>query len=154
MIITMLKMTYFSEEKPMNKIKLYDIIDALETSNGMEDIEQFYDTRSGQIELYSPDYEFEITEEELEENYEYYISLPSKFDINEYSIMQDFINQIDNDEIQDQLDNAIHGRGAFRMFKDTLHMLKIEQSWYEYRDIAYKNIAIDWCKKNNISYVE
>lgn len=138
----------------MEKIKLCDVIEALETSNGMEDIEQFYDTRNGQIELYSPDYDFGISEDDLEENYEYYISLPSKYDIDEYSIMQNFINQIEDEKIQDQLDNAIHGRGAFRMFKDTLLRLKIEQSWYEFRDNAYKKIAINWCEENDIPFIE
>ncbi|MDQ2087744.1 UPF0158 family protein [Herbivorax sp. ANBcel31] len=53
-------------------------------------------------------------------NWNNYISLPSKFDINEYKIMESFCCFIDNEKISNVLQSAIQGRGAFRRFKDTI----------------------------------
>jgi len=41
--------------------------------------------------------------------------LPSKFDVHEWSIMQDFALSMEPGEIRDDLLNAIHGAGAFRI---------------------------------------
>ena len=47
---------------------------------------------------------------------------------------------------------AIHGRGAFRMFKDTLYRHKMEKSWFAYRTAALEQIARDWCEKHRLSW--
>lgn len=44
------------------------------------------------------------------------------------------------------------GKGAFRRFKDTVQRYGIENRWYSYREEVLKNIAINWCENNNISY--
>ena len=40
---------------------------------------------------------------------------------------------------------SIKNKGAFRRFG-------IEDYWYQYRDEAIKQIAIDWCNKNGIAF--
>ncbi|MBN2403327.1 MAG: hypothetical protein JXN64_13145, partial [Spirochaetes bacterium] len=81
-----------------------------------------------------------------------FLSLPNKYDIHEYSIMEDFCYSIENEEIQDKLLNKIRGSGAFRRFKDAVHELKIEDSWYNFRYEKLKQIAIEWLEENNIKY--
>jgi hypothetical protein len=81
-----------------------------------------------------------------------YRELPSKFDIHEYSIMERFCYTVEDDELSRRLLNSIRGRGAFRYFKDTIHEYGIEQDWYEYREQAFKEIAIDWLERNKIAY--
>ncbi len=81
-----------------------------------------------------------------------YIVLPNKFDINEYQIMEEFCEQIENPRIREHLFNTINGRGAFRRFKDTIIDYNIENKWYQFREQAYQKIAIEWCKENNIEY--
>src|SRR5919204_3166081 len=49
---------------------------------------------------------------------DHYLPLPTKFEINEYRIMERFCLSVDDDDIRDDLCNAIRGRGAFRRFKD------------------------------------
>ena len=46
-----------------------------------------------------------------------FIRIPSQYDINEYSIMEDFIETLP-ENIQGEFYIAINGRGAFRRFKD------------------------------------
>lgn len=88
------------------------------------------------------------------ENYDDYIKLPSKYDVNEYNIMEDFCFSITDQRKQDILLKAITGKGAFRRFKDNIIEFKIESDWYSYRHERVKQIAINWCKENNINYLE
>lgn len=78
--------------------------------------------------------------------------LPDKFDIHEWSIMEEFARSVGTDRIRDELERAIHGKGAFRYFKDTLHRHRIQQDWYDFRAAALRQIAIDWCEGNQIEW--
>ena len=80
------------------------------------------------------------------------IILPTQYEINEYQIMVDFIDKIDNDEIRNQLERLIQGKGAFRRFKDYCIEIGIIKKWYDYRNEIYKEIAIKWCKCNGLEY--
>ncbi|MFH1942812.1 MAG: UPF0158 family protein [bacterium] len=80
-----------------------------------------------------------------------YLPLPSKFDIDEYHIMEDFCCSIVDDEIKGRLLDKIRGRGAFRRFKDAIHMNGIEEEWYRFRQEELEKIAIDWLEENHIS---
>jgi len=42
-----------------------------------------------------------------------FIPVPSKFDIHEWSIMERFARSIADDDLRDELEAALHGRGAF-----------------------------------------
>ena len=48
---------------------------------------------------------------------DHYLPLPDQFEINEYRIMERFCLSVDNEDIRDDLCNAIRGRGAFRYFE-------------------------------------
>ena len=79
-----------------------------------------------------------------------FIRLPEKYEIHEYRIMEDFIEELDNQKLQTELYRAIQGRGAFRRFKDKIRYAGIEQQWYDYQNNAYREFALRWCKENNI----
>ncbi len=83
-----------------------------------------------------------------------YVSLPSKSDINEYSIMEDFCSSVKNQQISDSLCRMIQGRGAFGRFKDSIRLYGIEENWYEFRDRALKEIVKDWCEGKGIEYID
>ena len=78
--------------------------------------------------------------------------LPTKFDVHEWGIMQDFSRSVESDDIRDDLSRAIHGAGAFRNFKDTVRRLGIESAWFAFRAKALRQIALDWCEENQISW--
>jgi hypothetical protein len=72
--------------------------------------------------------------------------LPTKFDVHEWEIMQDFSRSAGSDAIRDDLLRAIRGDGAFRNFKDTVRRLGIESAWFAFRANALRQIALDWCE--------
>ena len=70
-----------------------------------------------------------------------FFGLPTRFDIHEYSIMERFIWDLPEGRIQDSLEHAIRGRGAFRRFKDAVRRFGIEQQWYDFQEKKYYEIA-------------
>ena len=62
------------------------------------------------------------------------------------------LEMVDDIEIKDNLRRLIQGKGAFSRFKDYCAEMDIIQDWYKYRDEQYKEIAIDWCKQNELEY--
>src|SRR3954451_21430134 len=85
------------------------------------------------------------------ENFENYIELPTKYEVNEYEIMEDFCQTISDERKQDILLRSIKGKGAFRRFKDQIIDFEIEDQWYSHRDVRFKEIAIKWCQDNNVN---
>ena len=83
---------------------------------------------------------------------DHYLPLPDRFEINEYRMMERFCLSGDDEDIRDDLCNAIRGRGAFRYFKDRIHAYSIAEEWYQYRDAALREIAIAWCEAHEIAY--
>ncbi len=95
-----------------------------------------------------------LTEDEIDELFEKSIILPTQYEINEYQIMADFIEIIENEKIKEKLQNIIQGKGAFRRFKDYCFQVNIIQDWYRFKEKKYKEIAIEWCKQNGLKYKE
>ena len=83
-----------------------------------------------------------------------YLPLPSKFDIHEYHIIEEFCCSVADDKIREGLLDKIRGRGAFGRFKDAIHMNGIEEEWYRFRQEELEKIAIDWLELNKISYTK
>jgi hypothetical protein len=81
-----------------------------------------------------------------------YIPLPSKFEIHEWSIMERFARSLTDAAVSDELDAALHGRGAFRRFKDAVHRLGIADEWYRFRDATLEEIAIEFLEAHGIAY--
>jgi hypothetical protein len=151
-------------------VKLKDIVEALEVQ--FDESTYFVNLDTGELELVSRDLlreaeEFGDDDEEpdlpawQEPEWELakrivstgrFQHLPSKFDVHEWAIMQDFANSVESEEIRDDLLNAIHGAGAFRNFKFALRLHRIEPDWFEFRTDALRQIAIDWCKRNHIPW--
>jgi Uncharacterised protein family (UPF0158) len=71
-----------------------------------------------------------------------------------YRIMERFCLSVDDEDIRDDLCNAIRGRGAFRYFKDRIHAYGIAEEWYRYRDAVLREIAMAWCEAHGLRYTE
>jgi hypothetical protein len=85
---------------------------------------------------------------------DHYLPLPDHFAINEYQIMERFCLSVDDDDLRDDLCDAIRGRGAFRRFKDRMQLYGMAEEWYRYRDAALREIAVAWCEAHDIPYTE
>ena len=132
------------------KVNLSEVIDALYFTNN--EIEYYYNPDNDEIFMSNiGDFE-DLSEDELDELFEKSIMLPTRYDINEYEMMIDFTENVEDDRLQNQLYISLDGSGAFRRFKDTCINFDIINEWYKFRDDKYKEIAINWCKENNIKF--
>ena len=133
-------------------VTLSKIIEGLEMVNDITDC--YYNPNKDEIFL-SDIGEYEnLTEDEIDELFEKSIILPTQYEINEYQIMADFIEIIENEKIKEKLQNIIQGKGAFRRFKDYCFQVNIIQDWYRFKEKKYKEISIEWCKQNGLKYKE
>ena len=96
----------------------------------------------------------EIAKKIIDNDISSLIELPSKFEIDEYRMMEKFILSLQDDTISEKLYLAIKGSGAFRRFKATIDQFGLTKEWYNHRDAAYKELAIEWCSENNINYID
>jgi hypothetical protein len=83
-----------------------------------------------------------------------FVPLPDKFAIHEYSIMERFCLSMEDDDLRDELLNAIRGRGAFRCFKDTIRRKGIQDDWHSYRNDARKRIAAAFLEMEGVAFVD
>ncbi len=138
------------------KIPLQQVIEAIEMAD--DAFTALWDSKTGET-VYLDDglisgMRNEELENLLETEGERFYRFPTKWDIHEYSIMEDFIDSLTPGGIQDELAWAIRGSGAFRRFKDKLYFFGIEQQWYDFRDNAFRELAIRWCRDNELEYTE
>ena len=133
-------------------VTLSKIIEGLEMVD--DEIDCYYKPENDEIFLSNIGEYENLNEDELDELFEKSIILPTQYEINEYQIMVDFIDTINNLEIRNNLYRLIQGKGAFRRFKDYCIEVNIIQDWYNYREEKYKEIAINWCKENDLEYKE
>lgn len=83
-----------------------------------------------------------------------YVQLPSRYDMHEYAIMEDFCRTVEKPKIASDLFRSISGKKAFRRFKEAIHRHGIENDWYRFKDEAYREIARGWCEENGITWQE
>jgi len=155
----------------MNKpVKLSEVIDAMDSQS--DEISAYLNKKTGELVLLSEE-EFSAAEEKaalesypewqrslirearriLEDDEGRYIALPSKFDIDEYRMMERFALSVD-DEFSAELLAAVKGTGVFRRFKDRVARFGIEEDWYKFRAAKFKESAVDWCESNDIEYID
>jgi hypothetical protein len=150
-------------------VKLSEIIEGLEFQN--EQIESYLERATGRVVSISqedieaaededsveecPDWQQEnilIAQKILDGGNTEYIPLPGTWDIHEYEIMERFIETVEDETVSDALYHAIKGKSAFRRFKDAVYEYGVREQWFQYRNNAYKEIAVDWCRENQIEY--
>lgn len=152
------------------RVKLSDIIEGMEFQS--DESSSYLNTRTGEVVLISdydmraaennepiedfPDWEKDqilVAREIMAETGDY-INLPSKYDIDEYRIMEDFCWSLEDIRKGEFLHGLIGGPGTSRRFKDALYKYGIEEDWYKYRSDALKEIAVEWCRENDIEFDE
>lgn len=137
-------------------IKLSVVIDAIEMAD--DAYTYFLDMENGESVMLADELitglDNEGLEDEIDNNPGRFLRLPTKYEINEYHIIEEFIWSLEDEKKADKLGKAIHGKGAFRRFKDMVNNMEIEQQWYDYQANAYKKIAKTWCSNNQVEYIE
>ena len=147
-------------------VSLQDIVAAMDLPN--EEWESFLDPESGEIvtvteedrsalEDSEPDLLPEWQREQLPKIRQAlesgrFLRLPDSFEVHQWSIMERFCQTIEDSSARDDLLDAIHGSGAFRLFRRTLERLDLRDRWYAYRESAFERIARDWLESHGIAY--
>ena len=69
--------------------------------------------------------------------------------------MEAFIATVRNPRLQEQLERAISGRGAFRYLKDVLSDYPSERErWFQFKQDRLRQRMLDWLESEGISPVE
>ena len=115
------------------QVLLSKVVDAFEQITDFNKV--YFNTITNDIYEISYAYPDEMNKEVENLLYEYndkIIALPSRFELNNYQTMVDFIDEIPQEDIANQLYNSIKGKGAFSRFKSTLNKLNITNNWYTF----------------------
>ena len=83
-----------------------------------------------------------------------WLELPTAYDIHAWEIMRDFSDAVDDERLRNELLDAIHRKGAFQRFKNTIVHRGIEADWRRFYDEALAAIARSWLDHNEITYTE
>jgi hypothetical protein len=145
---------------------LDDLIDALEMQS--DSIFPYLDRESGEVFSISeeslslseaepesiaklPDWQKEEAELAIRiQTTDRYLELPSRFDVNEWNIMEEFSLQVKKASIQNNLLHAIHGNHPFRRFKDQIANHDLWEEWNRFRRRALGEILSDWSEENGV----
>ena len=146
-------------------VRLNDIVDALEMQSN--ESSSYLDLDTGKVETVSHDLLSMAEEPDDDEEPDLpawqkreweaakrivfsdrFRKLPTKFDVHEWGIMEEFAHSVKPARIREDLLNAIDGSGAFRYFKDTVRRHGIEPDWYAFRANALREIAAGWCEEH------
>lgn len=137
------------------KVKLSVILDAIEMAD--DNYTYFLDLETGEsvflVDELITGLDNEGLEDEIDENPERYLRLPTKFEIHEYHIMEEFIWTLKGEKAN-KLEYAIQGRGAFQRFKNAVNRMGISQQWYDFQEKYYRKLAIEWCRDHGLEYTE
>lgn len=149
------------------KVKLGDVVDALEMQ--ADEMSTYLNKRTGEVVPTTSEDMSAVEEEEDLDDYpewqqetilkakeilesEDWIALPSKFDIDEYAIMEEFCRSVADQETSDRLLSCIRGKGAFGRFRGAVDVLDLRQEWFDFRATELERIAVEWLEVNEIEY--
>lgn len=136
------------------KVNLSIVLDAIEMAD--DNFIYFLDLQTGEsvflADELATDLDDEGLEDEIDENPERYLRLPTKLEIDEYQIIEEFILTLEGERAS-KLEDAIQGRGAFRRFKDMINHMGIAQQWYTFQAEYYKTMAENWCKNHGLEVI-
>jgi len=138
-------------------IKLEQVLDAIVTADDV--FTYFYDSETGETVFLTDETLFGAHDEQLAELIESsphgrFLRFPTKYEIHEYSIMENFVYSLGPGAAREELIPAICGRGAFRRFKNGIRYHRLEQKWYDFQSQAYRDIAVQWCQEHGLDYTE
>jgi hypothetical protein len=126
---------------------LESIVQALESQ--LATVKHFYDRSSGEIVMI--DEEFGEASEDLERQSDRYILIPSITANERFQIMEDFVETLDDEELQEMLNQALIEKGAFQRFGETLQRYPTRwQQWLQFRTAKIEARATEWFRANGL----
>jgi hypothetical protein len=81
-----------------------------------------------------------------------FIPIPAQDSHEGYSDMEAFIDTVSNSRLQERLEDAISGRGAFRRFKDVFLEYPAERErWFQFQRERLHQRMLDWLEEQEIT---
>jgi hypothetical protein len=68
--------------------------------------------------------------------------------------MRDFAQSQTDQEAAENLLRAIHGRGAFRYFKDKVNRYGLQDEWFEFKKRSLEEIAREALEESGIPFTK
>ncbi len=149
-------------------VSMDDVVDALEMA--ADEMSSYVNAATGQVITVShedlelaeeepdpdlPDWQQEaVTEARQVLDSEEWLELPSKFDIDEWEMMDRFATSLSRESAREELRSAIRGSGAFRNFKSAIRRLGVEDAWFAYKQEALERLAREWLTQHHFSIAE
>jgi hypothetical protein len=81
-----------------------------------------------------------------------WLMLPARDTHDDYRIMESFCLERSEDDLRQELLEAIRGRGAFRWFRHVIEQRGIKDAWYAFRRAALEEAAAEWLESHGIAY--
>jgi len=133
------------------RVAMDEILDAMTMSEN-DPIRFFLDLETGSVESgLNPDVYEDLGGDETEfdrlyqESPERFEEIPKYAGRDEYNLMCEFADAIDEDDIRERLDVALQGKGAFRRFRDVVFCYPdLKAKWFAARQQALLKEALDW----------
>ncbi len=121
-----------------------DLQDAFET--GSQEVHHFLNTSTGAIKTLS---DWDDAADEIEDS-EDDLAIPYISSREGWEHMQAFTETVKEPRAHASLERAIHGKGAFRRFKDTLYDLGIAEEWYAFSRAQVYDLVVAWVEDQGI----
>lgn len=149
------------------KVSLKAVADGIELHD--DEINCYIDLQSGEVEFITSEEMMMFENDEGErggagndiernaqiraylDNPNNYLQLPSKYDLNEYRIMEDFINTLADEAQRLEMQHCIQGKGAFSRFKRGLDQFDLRGAWFAFKAAKIRSFAEAWCKDNDLA---
>lgn len=140
---------------------IFFITEVMKSRDG-EGLHGYIDRETGEVLTGNQDYPLEIIPDEEDENYEQveaefnlrYLPIPQAGSSSAYQDMVDFIETVEAERLQDLLEVAIQGRGAFGRFKDVLRRSEYESErnrWFSFSEKCEYDRAVAWLTAKGFS---
>jgi hypothetical protein len=150
-------------------VLLSDIIEALELTS--ESIKFYLNVKTGEVLTMSEGELLSAREDEPSDDHsdwddeflnnpealidvDEFLSLPNVYEIDEPFMMENFCDTIGEPAVRSALRAGTKARDASENFKNTAQQYGLGEEWEQFRENAYRDVAIEWCVSNDIPYVE
>jgi len=122
---------------PDAKISLSAVLKEVDfVSNGCT---LYINRRTGEVRTFNPEWDEDEEDPEESEDADW-VAVLEKFDLDEYDMMRRFARRASPAASRD-LEDALHGRGAFRRFQDVIHRRKLQDAWNEFKDARIADLV-------------
>jgi hypothetical protein len=104
-----------------------------------------------------PEWELKLLPQakEIFKGSERYEEIPTRPSHEAYDVMAEFSSYVEDGRMRSRLESALHGKGAFRRFKDTLREYpEVEKQWFKFKAERDKEEVKNWLESIGIELEE